>query len=109
MALNDADKFELGAEISNPPREPSKYEKRMRRVFSIMESQANTVENDAAYGGSYHDGGAGVMREKIRFFKHGMENTVPPEWASLYAEITADEDPEYAEFLRLKAKFSQPI
>ncbi len=93
----------------NPTPEPSNYEKAMRRVFSVLEGRANTVENDAAYGGCYHDGGAGVMREKIRFLKHGMEHTVPPEWATLYADATAEEDPEYAEFLRLKAKFSRPV
>lgn len=65
----------------------------------------------AGYNGSFHDGGASVVEEKVQAFKAGMELRIPEFWSAQYAE-TYDrylkvQDPEWQNYQRLKAKFEE--
>ncbi|RZK44592.1 MAG: hypothetical protein EOO61_03295 [Hymenobacter sp.] len=76
-------------------------------VFLAIERDAETRALNAAYNGSYNDGGASVLKEQIRFYKYGRDNKFPPEWESYRRQVDRESDPEWAELMRLKRKFGE--
>lgn len=71
------------------------------RVMELVLKDAEGLEMDAGWGGSPSDGGAGRLRDQVKFYKYGAANELPPEWKSYTDKL----DPEYDTFLRLKNKF----
>lgn len=73
----------------------------MNKIIEMVLEDAHDKEMSAAYGGQWYDGGAGHLRELVKFYKYGVEGVVPPEWASYAKKL----DTDYPEYCRLKAKF----
>ena len=74
-----------------------------RLIAKILEV-AKQLREDAAYNGSWTDGGASRLEEQVRFFQAGGgSGPIPAEWKQ-YEKLI---DPEYSEFQRLKKKFGE--
>lgn len=63
--------------------------------------EANALEHNAGLSGSMGDDGASRLREQVKFYRYGIEGTLPSEWEKFQLEF----DPEYQEWLRLNQKF----
>lgn len=66
---------------------------------------AERKRNDAAGGGSMHDGGAGQLEAVVDAWVAGLEGKIPKQLQSYADQVKIESDPEYAEYLRLKDKF----
>lgn len=81
-------------------------------ALQLLEERAAIVAAEADAKRLGHDGGAGVIREKVQFYRAGLNRVWPKEWKSAYEEAkkawAAKNDPEFLEFLRLYAKFGMP-
>ena len=44
---------------------------------------AEAAELDAGYAGAMHDGGATIMRDRVKFYEMGQRGEIPAEWAEL--------------------------
>lgn len=65
---------------------------------------------NAGYSGSMGDDGAGAKAEALRNFLDGIAFAFTGEtiaYKDLLEKISKEEDPEYQEFIRLKAKFGE--
>lgn len=79
-------------------------------VEAVIEEAAETAYN-AGMGGMHSDNGASQMITELKVFLQGVtygrtsdsDNLGP--YRKIYACIKRDEDPEYKEYLRLKALF----
>lgn len=60
----------------------------------------------AAHGGEWTDGGAGHLRELVAEYNAGRNGTVPNFLKPYIEKANVQADPEYAEYERLKKKFS---
>lgn len=68
------------------------------RIMQIILAEANKLETDAGYSGSFGDGGAGILRQQVRFYMAGMNGQLPQEWQkyqeqAVQAEL--EQDPTY--------------
>lgn len=72
-------------------------------VMDEVLKDADRLESDAGHAGEYGDRGAAFLREKVRFYKMGMNQEVPIEWVHHMDKMT----PEYEEYMRLKKKFER--
>lgn len=72
-------------------------------VMDEVLKEADKLAKDAGYAGEYGDRGAAFLREKVRFYKMGMNQEVPKEWLHYMDKMT----PEYEEYMRLKKKFER--
>jgi len=75
------------------------------KIKALVLKQAEDNRNSAGYGGSMTDGGASLLEAQVRFYDYGARGVIPPEWEQHAKEAKAQADPEYAEYLRLAAKF----
>ena len=71
------------------------------KLIEFVLREADKKEENAAYSGERGDGGARLLRERVKFFKYGLEGTIPVEWKEYELQL----DEEYEEYLRLKKKF----
>lgn len=78
-------------------------EKIMEEALADAENKAKSV----AMNGSWSDGGAGEIRRSVEDWKCGLEGILPPSLEKYCEKVLLDEDPEYAEFLRLSKKFKK--
>jgi len=65
------------------------------------------LSTSAAYGGARDDGGAKTCIDRLRCFVDGWVHDTRPVARPL-AQLKAEADPEFAEYLRLKEKFAIP-
>ena len=72
----------------------------IERIIALVLKDAETCRTNAGYRG-WSDGGAIKLEDQVHFYRLGMEGAMPVEWKK-YEHVL---DPEYQEFLRLKAKF----
>jgi hypothetical protein len=60
---------------------------------------------DAGYSGSYDDGGARMLEEKVEAWEAGLNGTIPKCISNLHKEFSKTIDPEYQKYLELKKRF----
>lgn len=75
------------------------------KVIERVLEDAERREQDAAFGGEHHDGGASRMRSEVEMFRSGMNRQLPPEWLPVVRQIRQEDNPEWAEYQRLRDKF----
>lgn len=73
----------------------------VKDLMNHLELVANNMEKNAGMAGRMDDGGAGIIREQVKYYKMGLNNEFPSEWKQYVKQA----DPEYDEYLRLKNKF----
>lgn len=73
----------------------------IQRLIEKVLDDANCREQDSAFEGGMSDGGAGRLREQVRFYIYGRDGTIPSEWKIHEHKL----DPEYQKYLELKKKF----
>lgn len=66
---------------------------------------ADAKAYNAGMNGSWADDGASAIRQTVEDWKHGLAGTVPPRLEQYRKKVLQEEDPEYAEYLRLREKF----
>lgn len=75
-------------------------------VNTVLQREALKEEN-AAYGGSYHDSARSI--NALNYFLHGLMHknygSYPEEYEMIVAADRRQKDPEYQAYLKLKAKF----
>lgn len=77
-------------------------------IKKSVEDAANKLKEDAALSGSLGDGGAYQMKERLKYFVDGYNFATTGKTVMYNSVVSFHEkmnDPEYAEFLRLKEKF----
>ena len=62
---------------------------------------AEQAREDAGFSGRLDDGGAGRMKDQVKFYEYGQRGVVPTEWEKHLKKL----DPEWEEFQRLKKRF----
>jgi hypothetical protein len=75
------------------------------KFLVFLAGKAEQIRLNAAYSGSYSDGGAGVLLDQIEFYIAGRDHTFPTKWNQYLKEYNRAHDPEYADYQRLKEKF----
>lgn len=70
-----------------------------------LRKRADDLHKNAAYAGRYDDGGAHHLRELICAYTAGRDGKVPSFWVDELQSFVKQQDVEYNEYLRLKAKF----
>jgi len=78
---------------------------KVRKVVVFMKARAAKLRDDAGHSGSMTDGGAHALEEQIAVWQAGLQGKLPQAWWAALEELERQEDPEYAEYLRLKKKF----
>lgn len=77
---------------------------RWAKVRHHLMQYADRLAHDAGMSGAYNDGGASVLRDKVKAFEAGLQGQIPAEWERIVAPMM---DPEFAEYQRLRAKFER--
>lgn len=77
---------------------------RWAKVRHHLMQHADRLEHDACRSGAMNDGGAYILRDKVKVFEAGLQGQIPADWERIVAPLL---DPEYAEYQRLKAKFER--
>lgn len=77
----------------------------LAEIMERVEMEADRVEENAAFGGESHDGGAAVLRDGVNMFRLGMNRRLPAAWLPFAEQIKQEQDPEWENYLRLKKKF----
>jgi hypothetical protein len=57
-------------------------------VFLAIERYAHGLEQAAGYGGRLDDGGAGQLRDRVRFYKMGRDGVFPSAAAKAFRATT---------------------
>ncbi|MNB72102.1 hypothetical protein D3C75_186840 [compost metagenome] len=82
----------------------------IEKVIAAIEKEAHNLAQDAGYAGEMGDGGAGRLREQVKWFSYGMiyanKKEFPQEWNKYAEKIAREADPEWAELQRLMGKFN---
>lgn len=78
---------------------------RIDKTCQLALADADTREENAGYSGAMNDGGASVIRSYVEIWKAGLSEQIPKALKNYYDEIVCEEDPEWKEYKRLKAKF----
>jgi hypothetical protein len=84
---------------------PDLLDHELEAVMSLVVQEANRLEENAGFGGEYHDGGAGVLRDGVNMYRLGMARRLPAGWVPFVKQMRDEQDPEFEEYQRLKAKF----
>jgi len=79
----------------------------IEKVIAAVLAEARKVREDAGYGGRMDDGGASKLEDQVNYYRYGMTRTLPPDWGTFAEQVEREEDPEYAEYLRLQKKFGE--
>lgn len=84
----------------------TEYEPTMNEVISHVRKFAQEQRKISyAAGGNDHE--AAYLETQAAFFECGLLGVIPNSWKGFVEQIVRDNDPEYAEFLRLKKKFEK--
>ena len=75
------------------------------RAIQLMLKHAAQCRADAGMNGEHHDGGAGSIEAQVEAFRAGLLGNVPDIWKTVLIKMTREENPEWKEYLRLKAMF----
>lgn len=75
-------------------------------LYAVLEDAAKK-ELDAGMGGERHDGGARVIVHGVEMYVHGWFKLTPREWTGVSRRLKNQNDPEWPEYQRLKAKFEK--
>lgn len=76
---------------------------------SVTES-ASKARDDAGFSGSWGDGGAHQMEEKLKWWLDGIQFAESGEtsvYGAMIKRIEEESDPEFVEFKRLQEKFGK--
>ena len=77
------------------------------RALALYNMAADRAAEDAGWSGALNDGGCKEMKARINSYICGREGKIP-DWLEPYIkEAKSQEDPEYLEYQRLKAKFEK--
>lgn len=80
-------------------------EKLKNFIANKVRSIAQGNRDSAGYNGEWGDRGASNMEDKLNFWLDGLAGRIPKEYQQYADAMTIENDPEYQEFKRLKAKF----
>jgi hypothetical protein len=69
-----------------------------------IKQEADLIDENAAYSGR-QDLDSSDIRYRLQVYLRGYEKTLPTEWVRYRTEFENLRNPEYAEYLRLKAIF----
>ena len=79
-------------------------------IKDVVEKAAHQAREDAAYGGSHSDGGAGQKLERLKYWLDGIEYAKTGK-TTVYKSVLTDferaTDPDYQTYLRLQEKFGK--
>jgi len=78
-----------------------KNEVDVEKLIALVLKEADERELSAGYGGHMHDGGAGALRDHVKYFRLGQAGIIPSEWEVYKKQL----DPEYQQYLELRKKF----
>lgn len=84
---------------------PKPTPKALNQVMGLVLKEAATRRDNAAYSGEWNDGGASALEDQVKFYRYGIEGRIPPEWKKYADQATREDDPEWAEYQRLRKKF----
>lgn len=73
----------------------------IHQLLKIILAEADRLEESAAASGGWGSGGTDRLREQVKYYKYGMNCSIPSEWKSYQVQL----DPEYQKYLELKKKF----
>jgi argininosuccinate synthase len=74
--------------------------------IAYVRQVAHEKRQSAGYNGEWNDGGAQALEDVADAFKAGLAGNVPAALAKHHSEFTKVNDPDYAKYLELKAKFA---
>ena len=77
------------------------------KVLAAVLEDATRRENDAGFGGGFHDGGASRLRDMVNAYVCGMEGIFPVGWETYLDQAKKESDPDWVEYRRLKKKFEE--
>jgi hypothetical protein len=77
------------------------------KVAARVRREGLDLKENAAYGGEHGDGGGGALIAQADAFEAGLRGGIPNSWDHYLAAVRREEDPEYATYLKLQAKFGK--
>lgn len=93
-------------ELGNRPQSQIEFEGvSVKHISKRVITRAAEKALDAGYSGAHHDGGARRLVSELKAWCRGLDGELPEEFREDCVTITKEEDPEYAEYLRLREKF----
>jgi len=88
-----------------------KLDKKIEKALLAIEVEYEGRRQAAGMGGRHDDGGYREKMQQLEYFKDGIRFEragIVPDWlADAVHEVEIKEDPEYAEYQRLKEKFEK--
>lgn len=82
----------------------------VRQIEAAVKKSAHSARENAAYAGSFGDGGASQMEDKLRYWLDGIKFAQTGEtttYKSMVDQFKREQDPEYQTWLKLKEKFGK--
>ncbi|KAA9333387.1 hypothetical protein F0P96_10485 [Hymenobacter busanensis] len=79
----------------------------INQVIDHILKEADLRTLQAGQSGEYGDRGATDLRTAVEYYRYGFQGVLPPAWRKYADQVAAENDPEHAEYLRLKAKFER--
>lgn len=77
------------------------------KIVETALADAEAKAFGASMNGAWNDGGASTIRRTVEDWLCGIEGRVPSSLMRYHDKILHDEDPEYAEYVRLSKKFNK--
>ena len=81
------------------------WEKEVMHLVDIARGKALVAKEDAAWNGSFGDGGAQIDLNLINAFMSGWRRTLPPFLERIKKQVDRAEDNDRKEYERLKRKY----
>lgn len=99
----------LGRMEANHAPRPMDAEKRRlyQNIAKVALKDADDRATRAGYNGEMHDDGAKQLRVIVDAWQAGLNGAVPNRLLSYAKDAQHEDDPEYADYLRLKKKFER--
>lgn len=86
---------------------PMDHDKLIEAIKVKVLREAESRRESAAYGGRRDDGGASLLEAQVKWYEYGRQGVMPPEWKEHAREVVNENDPEWADYLRLRKKFEE--
>lgn len=80
------------------------------RIEAAVKTSAHNARENAAYAGSFGDGGASQMEDKLKYWLDGIRFAQTGEtesYKSMVEQFKREQDPEYQTWLKLNEKFGK--
>lgn len=77
----------------------------LRAIATIVRNDGKSKIHGAAVNGQMGDGGGSALIREADAFEAGLDQRLPESWSEYAAKHAREIDPEYADYLRMKAKF----